>query len=691
MAVYYLKNSTGTPKEVADLGLVIQDGQSITIDQNDFDGFLTADMITALNDTPALGLVLSTTDIGDTSGDFTKAVALERLSMKTDWKPSAANFAALPTVGNVDGDIRLVKDEGILYRWVQSETEWQSVSSVYHLTVEEYDGDPTSSEIDKLVFVQAEDNVYVAATTAYIGAPTPPGTLNSQPLALGGTTLYSGGLSDSNVNYKTGNGAGSVVSYIANDGTLSLTSPNTSTSCNFGEFGTLCVYINSTKVVTVDLAANFNETNRDGNQVITDYDTAGTGDSITNGVAGFTGAAAGKGNLTIVSVGKYNNFKFFQKWVATINITDASVLQQGYNEIYLTHEGLTSYGGNQTSTKFDIFYDTDAGANPSVNTPTVTEDTPSFSYLSGIKYYGNGSTFDVDVEVSDAFDNVYHSSGAPLVLSGWPGLSSTNIAFNNAVVSGVSNPPDIGETMTVSDWTLTQAASQMSVNARLTATPRDPYGSYTAGQSAASNVMVFSYPQASTALVEHFRDEAYRLPDAAYDSIPGSITGQWDSTESLDTYNTGNGLQVYMDELYFPTVDFSSNVPTGNPDYSGLSSETNKVYLRAFRDTVASHANGTLRLTGITKTQLYNRDIRVWIKAPSQTGWLDLTRDYNFSSFTGVDDDGCWVDRDIQSNSDFKFTLGTFYTEDSGDMIIVKIQYPGNSAPRISYMSIIDW
>jgi Fe-S cluster biosynthesis and repair protein YggX len=37
MADYYLKNSTGETKEVSDLGIVIANGQSITISKDDFD------------------------------------------------------------------------------------------------------------------------------------------------------------------------------------------------------------------------------------------------------------------------------------------------------------------------------------------------------------------------------------------------------------------------------------------------------------------------------------------------------------------------------------------------------------------------------------------------------------------------------------------------------------------------------
>ena len=117
MAEYYLKNSTGAEVNIDDLGIVVADGQSITIDVNDIDGHLTPDMIAALGDDAASGLILSTTDIGDPSGDFIKSIAIERLTLKHQWKPHVATFADLPINGNIDGDLRLVQDTGIIYRW----------------------------------------------------------------------------------------------------------------------------------------------------------------------------------------------------------------------------------------------------------------------------------------------------------------------------------------------------------------------------------------------------------------------------------------------------------------------------------------------------------------------------------------------------------------------------------------------
>ena len=158
----------------------------------------------------------------------------------------------------------------------------------------------------------------------------------------------------------------------------------------------------------------------------------------------------------------------------------------------------------------------------------------------------------------------------------WPGMSTTDLPYTDLSVTGISSPPDIDEIMTVTNWPLTQASDQMSLNARLAVIPRDPYGAYMQQSSASNNIMVYSFNNYSTPLKEYFRDEDYRLLHRDYDIIPADIVAQWDSTQSLDTYDTGNQLQVFMDELIFPHDDFTNTYPSGNTNYSSLGSETNK-------------------------------------------------------------------------------------------------------------------
>lgn len=698
MAEYFLKNETTSSIDVADLGLVIDSGQSIPIDHNDFDGYLTTDLINSLNtldqSDPSYpnGLVLSDTDVGDNSGDFPKEIAIERLTLKSKWKQKVATFADLPLAGNEDGDIRLVEEDNYLYRW-DGPPASQWIQLTFSLVVTEYDRDPMGINIKELVFVEAEDDVYIDQPNkvAYIGPPDKPKKLNGQPLITGDINFYTGRLSQANLNYKTDEESGAAVDYITRDSNgFYFETPGEEYS-DFGDKGSIEIYFNDALTVTVDLEANFEESNREGNQNVSNYNTAGTGDSIINGVAAFVGSYSGMGNVEIVSVGMYNNFKYFQTWKIRVNITDASFLRQGYNSFYVKRTNISGYGGDQQSETLDIFYDTDTGPDPEVNNVLISENTPVYRWLSGVKYYDSGSSWYLDFSVLNAFDNVYHVSDAPIVLRDWPGMSDTPITYDQIYVSGVSNPPTIGDTMAVDNRVITLSQNQASSDPRITIYPRDPYSEYTPAQTDSNNYLSYSYQPASTPLKEYFYDENYRMLDQQYDTIPASISGQWDSTESLTTYDGSNGLQLYMGKLDFPTLNFGNYNPSGNPDYSVLASDTNKIYIRAFKDTSLTRASGILRMTGITKQQLYNRDIRVWIKAPTQTGWLDLTRDYNYATFSGADDDGCWINRDIQTNSDFNFTLDRFRTEDSGWMIMVKILYPNSSSPKISYMEVVNW
>ena len=693
MADLYLKNSTSSDIAIDDLGFIIAAGQSITIDENDIDGYLTPNMIAALatdigpnQPNPAGGLILSTTDIPTTTGDFTKAIAIERLTLKEQWKKPVSALSDLPLIGNVEGDVRLVTSQNLLYRWSQVETQWIKITP--SLTVTEYDGDPLGDSINKLVFVQSEDAVYIDSSIAYIGAPTPPTKLNGAGLSISGATLVTGRLSQGNVNYKGSDPAGTSVGYIFRGSSFTLTA-SSANGYGFGDKGLLTVELNGTEIARLDLAANFVEANRSGSQTISSYNTQGSGNVISAGVVNFIGTAAGKGNLKLLSVAQYAGFKYYQTWGAQINVSNASLLRQGYNTFQMKH--INTGNADESSAIYEMFYDTDTGSDPVVSGLTIIPNAPVYKWLSGVKYYGKDSTWNVNLKVDNAFNNVYHNSNAPVDLLGWPGLSTTALPYTDATVSGVSAPPVIAEEMTVTNYVVTQAANQMMDDAKISARPKDPYGTYTVATSSSNKYLIWSYDVASTPLVENFKDEDYRLLAGEYTTIPSAIRGVWDSTQSLKTYDDVKGLQLYMDELYFPTLNFSTYKPDGNPDYSTIASDTNRTYFRAFQDTSMSRSNGTLRLTGITKSALQLGKIKVFIKIPSKTGWLDLSKDYNYATFHGLDNDGCWVNKDVQTNSDFQFTLGQFHTEDGNYMIIVKIIYTDNTAPRVSYMSVIDW
>jgi hypothetical protein len=226
--------------------------------------------------------------------------------------------------------------------------------------------------------------------------------------------------------------------------------------------------------------------------------------------------------------------------------------------------------------------------------------------------------------------------------------------------------------MTVTNKVITVAASQRTTNGRVRATPADPYGSYSAVDSASANRLTDGYSTTSTALYEYFDDENRRLAsDFDFTSTSDTLTGDWTSSTGLSNGNA----QVYNGSLYYPTVNFSSGyLPTGSPDYSAFSG--NQQYWRGIAEGSSTpHSSGSLELGGLVNADVGAVGagaVNVEIKLPGQTGWLDLGKDYVQATFTGADGDGC---RTGQSGDDWAWTCGTFSTADSGNRYYIRVTF----------------
>lgn len=509
-------------------------------------------------------------------------------------------------------------------------------------------------------------------------APANAGTLEAQVLAIYNSTTqkYTGNLSAGNTNYKGGNGAGSSVAYIIKDGTFTLETPNTTTAINYGDQGVLRLYINGSQVDTFDLGSAFNESNRNGNQT-------------------YPPATSTNGFITIISVGKYNGFKKWQKVVSRLNFAGVD-LRQGYNYFTLVHDLAT----DQTSATFDVFYDTDSGSDPSLGTPSLTIGTiNSTKYLSGVRYVSLTDTLLLSVTGSYLFNNVYLASN-PISYASLTGVSSGNISVTDGTVTGLSDPPAVGETMTVENKILTlTTASQVTNNARITCTPRDPYGTYAAVQSAVQNLLISTYADGVSGLSddknEHFSDEYYRLGTSFdFTSTSAAYTNQWTSSDALSNGNA----QFYVNStgsahaLVYPALNFSSGyLPTNTANYSSFSG--NQVFQRAFIS--PSNKTGvTIQLNGVAAGigQLGASDINVEIKLPSQTGWLDCAKPYDSGTGVASDGNGC-LNGSISytgGNAAMTLTFGGKTTGDSGSRIYIRVTLR-NANRTITRISCTDW
>lgn len=496
---------------------------------------------------------------------------------------------------------------------------------------------------------------YVAGMEAQLAELLPPDaeSLHNKALVMAGTVLKNGYLAaDPAAAYESGKGAGSFVSYIINDPTLTLTTPNTATAVNQGDKGKFELWVNGAKTDEFDLAARFQEANR------------------TTAQAGLPTNSAG-GKITVSSIVKYA-ISLYQKVNAYVTITAAD-LRTGYNEIVLKHTGTT--GGDQIAASYKVFYDTST-ATPTITGLDVALQTVTQKWLSGVQYAGAGTTVLVDAVGNALADNTYVAD--PITLSGLHGAATTAVAPADTAVTGLSNPPKIGETMTVTAKVLTLGvANQATKDARITATPKDPHGSYVGVQSASKKLLVNTFAARSTAVVEHFDDETYRLP-LSWNSNDAStaVTGQWDSSVVLPNGNAQQGIVADSENgLLYPAEDFRPFTPPNTANYNGRSGDA--VYLRAFL-TTSPKSSIQLVLYGVAAGigQLGTSDLNVEVKLPSQTGWLDCAKPYDGAAGVNADGNGAMVGSISygSGNATLNVTFGGKSSYDAKNRVLVRLR-----------------
>jgi hypothetical protein len=510
-------------------------------------------------------------------------------------------------------------------------------------------------------------------------------------LTMAGTTLYTGFVSQNNVNYKTALGAGSSYATIINNPSFTLSSPSTANTFNKADEGYSRWYVavgtNSYGAYSnsVDHVANFNESQRSANQTSTPWTS---------------------GQISVISVGWYNSFPMWQKGNAVITITSAQ-LSQGYNRIKMSREGSFT---TQPTNDFEVFYDNDSGASPTISgTPTVADGaTVNTKYLSGVKFYDRGTIFKVGTIGLNCFNNVYVLNPLVITSSNSNAMGNASIPWNDATVTGVTSPPTIGNTITVTDKLITVPASNVrSIDARVTVTPSDPYGSYTGVLSASQNRLVDAYLNSlagtSTDTGEFFDDEWYRmlsnfsLTSTSYSS---GASGGWDSTISLVSGTTGyTGLQCFNGGLKYPITNYTSGYlpSSGQPDYSVASG--NRTYIRYFYVGVGiqtltftlANQSGTTNFVSVA-TGASSNNLTLELLAPNTTKNGSSVVEFKdcFVAYTDDNSIGCYASGTRSSTtSNWVCSLGTKSTSTSGNAVVVRITASSSWTGVLETLSVI--
>ncbi len=223
--------------------------------------------------------------------------------------------------------------------------------------------------------------------------------------------------------------------------------------------------------------------------------------------------------------------KYKASFRSTINL--AAILPQGGRySVRITHTN-TGDGGPYVKLQSDIFYDSNP-VNPTITNPTLSENTPVIVNLSGINFYGSGSTFNAGVADIDNINNRSYPSTFLNIIGSDFGLPQLNLTGAN-LTGWTSAYDNTNASYTNAGWAITQTNIFNKGSLKSQARWVD-WVNGSLQDSITISALVSTYINNSTRIYEDFRNESRRLKS--------DYTTSWDSTQSLSSYEGGNGLQV---------------------------------------------------------------------------------------------------------------------------------------------------
>lgn len=400
-----------------------------------------------------------------------------------------------------------------------------------------------------------------------------------------------------------------------------------------------------------------------GSSLLDSYTTP----SITGN--GTNTSSSGQIVVTISSYGS-DTTRFKAKASVAVNISgifsDNSLDGGRYNVVCtMTTDTATDGTGPYVYTQTAVFYDTNPNS-PSIATPTIAETGGSVltKHLSGIEYYILNSAFTIGVTGINNLNRNTAKISANLVITasdyGITTLSQSPFGTGSSNFSGWTNAFDnTGASYSNTSATISSSSYRFrGTNANITATPADPWANGSSQNSANASVLIDTFTNTATDLVENFDDES-RRQDSGYNS--GTTSGNWTSTNAL---SAGEAL-ILGGQLLVPNQatltsgasqsDFSSFAPSSggaNPNYSSLTVPVS--YFRTIVDTSGtSRSSFTMSITGSfvanATSDLANQFLKIFVRrrASANGGQSGVSADpllihgtnYNFATFNdGVTD-----------------------------------------------------
>lgn len=481
-----------------------------------------------------------------------------------------------------------------------------------------------------------------------------------------------------------------VVAYLHNTNVVNYTAK----SFGNGNAGELRLIVNGNVVHSISLTSPSIGVGNPG---------SGTGSHLNSNGSGFT-------NLSIAGSGKLSTgaeFFAFKHRTGKYQIGTADQ-RRGWNYARVVHVvGAASY-----TTNYVEWINDDDSSNLSAGNGGLIFVGVGSTKLSGVEYF-KSANLSYSVRITNLYKYVYDLN--PITLT----ATHTNVAVPTQGIS-YSFPAQSKSTINTAGGEDHTKALNISSNTSLTAdfflggsievginvthplkNPITNGGRYTVSQ-----ILLYNLTNTSTALMETFRAEPYRLQAGSYD-LQGDVTNPsnaWDSSVHMVSSNAGysDGLQFYNQLLLSPKNTLNggnflglTNGPTGNPNYS-TATGTRTFYRWFLNSTGASQYDLSLYLNGSSTivdatTALNTSRIRILVKIPGKTGWMDVALPYVFGA-SYADGAGLHTSNGILG---FTSTLaGTNYLNlgnleiAAGEYIVVRIEADPSWTGYVSLMSV---
>jgi hypothetical protein len=408
--------------------------------------------------------------------------------------------------------------------------------------------------------------------------------------------------------------------------------------------------------------------------------TYGSGSTLNGNNSGFAALSAS----TAVTFDDGTPFPAKQYRTGTWQLGTADMVK-GYNVLKIRH--VTDAGTQETNVEEFLLDDDNTATAFSAEVLDTLAMTGSVE-LSGVEYH-TGGTAKYDITVDNAYRNTYRVSVAII-------FNETNVnALANEILAASGG--DEAKQHIVTDKTATVTTAR-HINATIgvtTGVNRTVQATLTSPGATIAGLLMDPTAATSTDLVENFDDEARRIHGGS--DFNTNLSGNWDETQSLvgasGDYN--DGLQVTEGKLYYPGDASISNyataqAPLGNPDYTAAAGVRH--YWRLATDATATSSFRILiqgDFTLISDATAFsggaNNQIKVALRWPTQTGWLDLNVEFNEGDFGSTSEaarfgkdngdsltHGCHSSS-LDSGSALGVTIGTKTTADSFDKLYLRV------------------